>query len=68
MTDFLVPGDTCWRIEQATRATVIVDADDYFRTARRAMVAATHQILLMGRAYVFLLLFGMVLQMIARRL
>ncbi len=44
----LVPGDTCWRIEQATRATVIVDADDYFRTARKAMVAAKHQILLIG--------------------
>jgi phosphatidylserine/phosphatidylglycerophosphate/cardiolipin synthase-like enzyme len=44
----LVPGDTCWKIANAARATVIVDADDYFRTARRAMVAATHQILLIG--------------------
>ncbi|MBM3927090.1 MAG: phospholipase [Sphingomonadales bacterium] len=44
----LVPGETCWRIEQATRATVIVDADDYFRYARAAMVAARHQILLIG--------------------
>ena len=44
----LVPGETCWKIADATRATVIVDADDYFRTARRAMVAATHQILLIG--------------------
>ncbi|HNQ00651.1 MAG TPA: hypothetical protein PLQ15_02720 [Syntrophales bacterium] len=33
-----------------------------------AEILTTHQILLMGRAYVFLLLFGMVLQMIARRL
>ncbi len=44
----LVPGETCWKIAQATRATVIVDADNYFRTARRAMVAAEHQILLVG--------------------
>jgi len=35
-------------MERADRATVIVDADDYFRTARRAMVAAKHQILLIG--------------------
>ncbi|HET9509983.1 MAG TPA: phospholipase D-like domain-containing protein [Sphingomonas sp.] len=51
MTDapsILVPGQTCWRIEQATRATVIIDADDYFRTARKAMAAAKHQILLIG--------------------
>ena len=46
--EILIPGQTCWRIEQATRATVIIDADDYFRVARRAMVAAKHQILLIG--------------------
>jgi len=46
--DILVPGETCWRIERATRAAVIVDADEYFRAARRAMVAARHQILLIG--------------------
>ncbi|WP_326523938.1 phospholipase D-like domain-containing protein [Sphingomonas sp.] len=44
----LVPGETCWRIERATRATVIVDADDYFRAARAAMLSAKHQILLIG--------------------
>ena len=44
----LEPGRNCWRIEAATRATVIVDADDYFRAARKAMVAAEHQILLIG--------------------
>jgi len=33
-----------------------------------AEILSTHQILLIGRVYLFLLLFGMVLQMIARRL
>ncbi|UYY58457.1 phospholipase D-like domain-containing protein [Sphingomonas sp. S2-65] len=42
------PGDTAWRIEQATRASVIVDAEDYFRAVRDAMLEAKHQILLIG--------------------
>jgi phosphatidylserine/phosphatidylglycerophosphate/cardiolipin synthase-like enzyme len=44
----LVPGETCWRIERATRAAVIVDAEDYFRAAREAMMKAKRQILLIG--------------------
>ena len=44
----LVPGRNCWRIETAEQARVIVDAEDYFRIARRAMAAAKHQILLIG--------------------
>lgn len=44
----LQPGRNCWRISRATRATVIVDADDYFRAARNAMLKAKHQILLIG--------------------
>ncbi|MES2492124.1 MAG: phospholipase D-like domain-containing protein [Pseudomonadota bacterium] len=41
-------GRNCWRIEKAARATVIVDADDYFKAAREAMLKATSQILLVG--------------------
>lgn len=41
-------GRNCWRIEHATRATVIVDADDYFRAARAAMLKAKKQVLLVG--------------------
>lgn len=41
-------GRNCWRIEQATQATVIVDADDYFKAARAAMLKAKKQILLVG--------------------
>jgi phosphatidylserine/phosphatidylglycerophosphate/cardiolipin synthase-like enzyme len=44
----LEPGRNCWRIEAATRATVIVDADRYFKAARAAMLKARHQILLVG--------------------
>lgn len=41
-------GSNCWRIEQASRGTVIVDAADYFRIARDAMLNAREQILLVG--------------------
>lgn len=44
----LEPGRNCWRIERAARATVIVDADDYFQAARAAMLKARKQILLVG--------------------
>ena len=42
------PGRNCWRIERAGRASLIVDAADYFRIARRAMLSAKEQILLIG--------------------
>lgn len=41
-------GRNCWRVERATQATVIVDADDYFKAARAAMLKAKQQILLVG--------------------
>ena len=44
----LNPGRNCWRIERADRASVIVDAADYFHHAREAMLAAKQQILLIG--------------------
>jgi len=36
----LVPGETCWRIERATRHAVFVDAAEYFATLKRAVLAA----------------------------
>ena len=42
------PGQNCWRIERAGRASLIVDAADYFRLARQAMLRAEKQILLIG--------------------
>lgn len=44
----LEPDRNCWRIENATRATVIIDADDYFNAARAAMLKARHRIMLVG--------------------
>jgi hypothetical protein len=41
-------GTECWRIERAERMAVIVDAADYFRTARVAMLGAGRRILLIG--------------------
>jgi phosphatidylserine/phosphatidylglycerophosphate/cardiolipin synthase-like enzyme len=42
------PGHNAWRVEHADRVTVIIDAEDYFRAARDAMLEARHQILLIG--------------------
>ena len=44
----LQPGRTCWRIEQADQVALIVDAADYFRAARSAMLKAQHSILMIG--------------------
>lgn len=44
----LRPGHNCWRIETATKATVLIDADNYFTAARSAMLKAKKQILLVG--------------------
>ena len=44
----LEPGENCWRIESCDRAALIVDAADYFRFARQAMLEAKQQILMIG--------------------
>ena len=41
-------GRNCWRVERADRASLVVDAADYFHLARRAMLSAEKQILLIG--------------------
>lgn len=46
LTDSVEPG--VWRFERATRASVIVDADDYFSVMHAAMLEARHRILLIG--------------------
>jgi phosphatidylserine/phosphatidylglycerophosphate/cardiolipin synthase-like enzyme len=48
LSDLLEPGRNCWRIEQAGRAAVIVDACDYYRFIREAMREARHRILIIG--------------------
>ncbi len=42
------PGHNAWRVEHADRVSVVVDAEDYFRAARDAMLLAKRQILLIG--------------------
>jgi len=44
----LKPGHNCWRIETATRAAVVIDADAYFTAVREAMLAAEKRIMLIG--------------------
>lgn len=42
------PGRNCWRVERANHAAVIVDACDYYRVIRQAMLEAKHRILIIG--------------------
>ena len=42
------PGRNCWRVARAGRAALIVDACDYYRIAREAMLGAKSQIMLIG--------------------
>ena len=44
----LVPGETCWRIERATRHAVFVDAASYFATLKKAVLAAERRVLFIG--------------------
>ncbi|GLK78498.1 phospholipase D-like domain-containing protein [Methylopila turkensis] len=44
----LAPGDTCWRIERADRFALIVDAADYYRAAKRAILKARRSVMLIG--------------------
>ena len=47
-TSILTPGETCWRLERAERLAYIVDAADYFRAAKAAMLQARSRIMLIG--------------------
>lgn len=44
----LVPGDTCWRIERANRFALIVDAEDYYKAVKAAMLNARYSVMLVG--------------------
>ncbi|WP_246333219.1 phospholipase D-like domain-containing protein [Aureimonas mangrovi] len=47
-SDILEPGRNCMAIDRADRLSVIIDADDYFRFARRSMVSAKRRITMIG--------------------
>ncbi len=44
----LTPGETCWRIDHAERFACIIDAADYFKHVKAAMLRARHRIMLIG--------------------
>jgi len=46
--DLLRPGDTCWRVENAKRASVIVETADYFAALREVCSEARRSILILG--------------------
>ncbi len=41
-------GHNCWRVERATKASVIVDAANYYAIARKLMDAAENRIFIVG--------------------
>jgi phosphatidylserine/phosphatidylglycerophosphate/cardiolipin synthase-like enzyme len=46
--DFLEPGQTCWRIDQANRVAFLVDVQDYFAAVRAVLQTARRSIHLIG--------------------
>ncbi|MDO9440083.1 MAG: phospholipase D-like domain-containing protein [Beijerinckiaceae bacterium] len=46
--DILETGRNCWRIEPAGRFALIVDAEDYFRCVKDAILQARHSVYLIG--------------------
>lgn len=44
----LQPGRTCWRLESASRAAVLVDAADYFAALNVALEGARHSVFILG--------------------
>jgi phospholipase D1/2 len=48
LSPLIEPGRNCWRVEKAGRASLIVDAEDYYRFALEAMLKAKSQIILIG--------------------
>ena len=38
----------CWKVDKAAKASVIIDAENYFRYLRRAMAKAKHRVILVG--------------------
>ena len=48
LTPIVRQGHNCWRIARADKASVIVDAADYYRIIGAAMAAATKRIFIVG--------------------
>jgi phosphatidylserine/phosphatidylglycerophosphate/cardiolipin synthase-like enzyme len=44
----LIPGQTCWRVARADQFACVIDAADYFKHVKAAMLRARHRIMLIG--------------------
>src|SRR3546814_3220666 len=44
----LQENDTCWRIAPCSRARLLIDAADYFRAVRRALLNARRSVFIVG--------------------
>jgi phosphatidylserine/phosphatidylglycerophosphate/cardiolipin synthase-like enzyme/uncharacterized membrane protein YdjX (TVP38/TMEM64 family) len=44
----LQPGRNCWRLEHADRFTLLIDAADYFRALRSALLKAERSVFILG--------------------
>jgi phosphatidylserine/phosphatidylglycerophosphate/cardiolipin synthase-like enzyme len=44
----LIPGQTCWRVARADQFAWVIDAADYFKHVKAAMLRARHRIMLIG--------------------
>jgi phosphatidylserine/phosphatidylglycerophosphate/cardiolipin synthase-like enzyme len=44
----LNPGETCWRVARADQFACVIDAADYFKHVKAAMLAAQRQIIVLG--------------------
>ena len=44
----LIPGETCWRVARAEQFACVIDAADYFKHVKAAMLRAQHRIVLIG--------------------
>jgi phosphatidylserine/phosphatidylglycerophosphate/cardiolipin synthase-like enzyme len=47
-SSILVTGTTCWKVAEADRLSVVVDAADFFVAAKKAMLEAERSILIVG--------------------
>lgn len=47
-TSLLKPDETVWRVARADRLSFIIDAADFFRLAKQAMLSAKHSVYLIG--------------------
>lgn len=47
----LIPGQTCWRTEEAQRVAVLMDNENYYAALSAALLTANHSIHILGWAF-----------------